>query len=177
MKTITTLLLTLTAAAVAASSAGCDFQNAPAAAPAVAVAGPAQAVYVEDHTGPEWPVREAAAQWRRAVKGLDLRYGKCPAKSTCIRVRECTDAEAAASVKGDSMAVGRTAAKDGYADVCLGTGLDDTYEGDLGMTITCHELGHGLGLGHNADKDSCMAPDAEGGSTHPGRRDVAALTP
>lgn len=177
MKTITTrhLLLTLAAAAATAGVTGCDSQDAPTAA--AAPAAHAQAVYVEDHTGPKWPVKEATAQWRRTVKGLDLRYGKCPAKSTCIRVRECTEAEAVASMDGDSMAVGRTTPKDGYADVCLGTGPDDTYLGDLGMTITCHELGHGLGLEHNADADSCMTEYAEDGAPHPGKRDIAALSP
>jgi hypothetical protein len=171
-------LLLAGALTIAAAASGCTLPATPPAAGAkaapVKAAGP-RVVYVEDHTGPAWPVDKATAQWRRAVKGVDIRYGKCAKGAGCVKVRACTEAEMAASADGDSMAVGRTTPKPGYQDVCLGTGPDDTYEVDLGLAIACHEIGHGLGLDHNQDKDSCMQAYIDSAPSHPGKRDIARL--
>jgi hypothetical protein len=149
----------------------------PAGAAPAAHTGPAAAgvVYVEDHTGPRWPVAQATALWRRAAKGIDIRYGKCRPGGACVKVRECTEAEAQAGLGADSAAVGRAVPARGYQDACLGTGPDDTYLGDMGLAIACHEIGHGLGLGHNEDADSCMQAYVDRAPAHPGRRDIAAL--
>lgn len=159
-------------AIVTATAAGCAVSHT-----STAVTTRPTITYVEDHIGSTWPVAQATAAWQRATREEDVRYGRCRRGAGCIRVRVCTDAEAAA----DPGTVGRTLHEDdgagAYEDVCVGSGPDDTYLDGFALAIVCHEIGHGLGLGHNEDPDSCMhaVVDRPPFSDHPGRRDAEIL--
>ncbi len=156
------------AALIATVLTGCDFgDNTPAAPGAGLAAQPAaQArvdVWVEDHTGKDWPVDAATLQWDAGLTAT-IRYGPCHRGVKCVKVRE------GGAFKPDE--VGKT--------TLFGTiRMNPAYAGlpaDQLLAAVCHEEGHALGLRHNEDPDSCMnAQVGEGTSTGPGARDLAAL--
>ena len=51
--------------------------------------------------------------------------------------------------------------------------LNSTYLGKKNRKVMCHEMGHGLGLGHRADPSSCMKQGTA--QAHPDRHDYRML--
>lgn len=117
------------------------------------------AVYFLDHTSSAWPVTAATNTWYQA-QGIDAYYrwytNGCPGGGRhCVNVYN--------GAYGSTGWVGLTSwPYDSTGDFDNTTNvtvkLNDSYGGTAAQhrNTTCHELGHALGLDHNASTNSCM---------------------
>lgn len=106
-------------------------------------------VYVEDHTGTGWPVREATRVWD-ASTDLSVRYGQCRAHAVCVRVYEGwygRNGHAADTILAPSGALRGATIR-----------FNDSYRQNAHnrRQAACHEQGHALGLDHSPGNGSCM---------------------
>ncbi len=149
--------------------------------PAHVLCWPTGTVYVEDHTGARWPVRQQTANWAAGLK-LHVRYGACRAGAGCIRVRE-RNVGASGSEGGKTNVNYDRDSGDvvGDAQVTLNTWLFvPASRGGAGggppeaKQVTCHELGHAFGqLDHDdpgASLSGCLIANVEVGAVGPGRQ-------
>jgi hypothetical protein len=125
-------------------------------------AGTHPTVYFIDHTGPAWPVYEAAVQWNYST-AIDAVYRSgssgCPwSSASCVHVSENNDPNL--DCAGIFTWVGCTRVlADGnniiyFAESIMNNLHSHGYSEN--QIATCHEEGHALGLGHNWYTSSCM---------------------
>lgn len=127
-------------------------------------------IYVYSEAGSAWPVQRAVSAWNSGLRRVRLRYGRCPAGRTCIRVAE---ADLGRVSKGNGGKYGETISF--LHLVRLNRNARSASAHDR-MQATCHELGHALGRPHRREFSTCMHtyidPDA---STRPDAKDFAAV--
>lgn len=101
-------------------------------------------VAVEDHTGNLWPVTTATSTW-----GSGYHYGRCR-DSQCVRVYESNDG-ANGVVGSTTYGSYQTGSGERFSNVIVH--MNDYYGRQLTpaerLEAITHELGHGLGLGHD----------------------------
>ncbi len=114
-------------------------------------------VYVENHASAKWQVRRAANNLSKG-SSLTLRVvGQCPPSSPCIRVYDTYN------IPGST--IGRTSSRssDGHtvdATVYLENKWAQKANRKQRRGLTCHELGHAVGLQHSSRGNTCMKQGA-----------------
>lgn len=118
-------------------------------------------VYVYDTTSaikkadgsPVWPIRAAAERWDDG-NPVDFRYTTqgCPAKSQCVIVRQ---KELASPTVGVTT-IARLGTDIKTVTIVLDTTFGRTNSAAKRRNVTCHELGHSLGLKHRAARSTCL---------------------
>jgi len=122
-------------------------------------------VYVYDMTtdidmkdgSPVWPVYKAAERWDNG-NPIDYRYTTkaCPADSHCVTVEQ---AELAAPTVGVTTTA-RVGTDIKAVTVVLDTTFGRTNSSAKRRNVTCHELGHALGLTHRSETTTCLTSNA-----------------
>lgn len=118
-------------------------------------------IYVYDMTSqidkkdgsPVWPVYKAAERWDNGSP-VDYRYTtkECPAESQCVIVKQ---AELAAPTVGVTT-IARVGTDIKAVTVVLDTTFGRTNSSAKRRNVTCHELGHALGLKHRSETSTCL---------------------
>jgi hypothetical protein len=127
-------------------------------------------IYVQNEAAPAWPVRAAVSAWNSGLRGVRLRYGRCPVGQICIRV---TEADLGRISGGHGGKFGETFRF--LRLVRLNRNARSASAHDR-MQATCHELGHALGRPHRREFSTCMHTYIEtGASTRPDAKDFAAV--
>jgi hypothetical protein len=149
---------------VQAAEVDCPIQNAYALERLCGIqrihwSGTHPVVYYIDHTGPQWPVYSAVSVWNQST-AMDVGYRSsgsgCPSSSShCVQVYNAD--------YGATKWTGRTTYQYNptsrlFLDLSVMVQFNDYYSyNSAGLQQTaCHELGHGLGLGHNLGTNSCL---------------------
>jgi hypothetical protein len=121
---------------------------APAAGAAPITSGvvlhwPYKVVYVEDHTGWRWPVREAAATWDYGTD-VSVRYGACRSGAGCVRAYEGYYGLTGWGAQTSFGYISSTRTLVGWVRIRF----NDSYAQDAHKRrqLACHEEAHGLGL-------------------------------
>jgi hypothetical protein len=122
---------------------------------------PKDVIYVYDQTAkvkksdgsPVWPVKAAAERWDND-NPVDFRYTTtgCPKDSQCVIVKQSELAAPAVGVA--SIATVGTDIK--AVTIVLDTTFGRTNTSAKRRNVTCHELGHSLGLQHRTADSSCL---------------------
>ena len=122
-------------------------------------------VYVYDMTSkidkldgsPVWPVYKAAERWDND-NPIDYRYTTkaCPADAQCVTVKQ---AELAAPTVGVTT-IARVGTDIKAVTVVLDTTFGRTNSSAKRRNVTCHELGHALGLKHRTETTTCLTSNA-----------------
>ena len=126
-------------------------------------------VDVVDSTGWSWPVRAASGDWTTP----HVRYSyapSCRAGVPCVEVHE--------GAYGPTGWSGLTTATSGQMQTFTGSvqiQLNDSYRMSAAerRAVTCHELGHALGLDHDPRTDSCLQSIPH--ALHPDATDLEGL--
>jgi hypothetical protein len=118
-------------------------------------------IYVYDTTAkikkadgsPVWPVKAAAAEWAKG-NPVDFRYTTtgCPKNSQCVIIKQSELASPTVGVT--SIATVGTDIK--AVTIVLDTTFGRTNSATKRRNVTCHELGHSLGLKHRTASSSCL---------------------
>lgn len=114
-------------------------------------------VYVENHASAKWQVRRAANNLSKG-SSLTLRVvGQCPPDKPCVRVYDVHN------IPGTT--IGRTSSwsSNGHttrADVYLENSWAKKANRKQRRGLTCHELGHAVGLPHSSSGNTCMKQGA-----------------
>jgi len=100
-----------------------------------------------------WPVKAAAERWDND-NPVDFRYTTkgCPANSQCVIVRQ---KELAAPAVGTTL-LSRVGTDIKSVTIYLDTTFGRTNSSAKRRNVTCHELGHSLGLKHRNAKTTCL---------------------
>jgi hypothetical protein len=168
--------LPVTASPVAVAPAAAQVHHPFVTSPTVAAITGRQArplaykvVYIEDHTGTGWPVREATRVWD-ASTDLSVRYGQCRAHAVCVRVYEGwygRTGHAADTILAPSGALRGATIR-----------FNNSYRQNAHnrRQAACHEQGHALGLGHSPGEGSCMYyKETADASLYPSAQDKAMI--
>ncbi|RNL78454.1 hypothetical protein EFL95_04985 [Nocardioides marmorisolisilvae] len=118
-------------------------------------------VYWADLTGPEWPVYSAAIEWDRSTR-LDAVYvgagSSCPSTPHCVTVRQTALGTSCSGTLGQTNVSYYSAT--GHLETSTRVDLSSacsTSSASKRRTITCHELGHSIGMDEQRTADdSCM---------------------
>jgi len=104
-----------------------------------------------------WPVYKAAERWDNG-NPVDYRYTPrgCPAESQCVIVKQ---AELAAPTVGVTT-IARLGTEIKAVTVVLDTTFGRTSSSAERRNVTCHELGHALGLKHRIETSTCLTSNA-----------------
>lgn len=132
------------------------------AAPAVSlVSWPQNVVYVYDTTAAvkkadgtqTWPVKAAAARWSKG-NPVDIRYTStgCPANVQCVTIRQSELADPTVGLTTTTTGGGVIKT----SNVTLDTTFGRKNSAARRQNVVCHEMGHALGLKHQATTSSCM---------------------
>lgn len=161
----------LAALAVFASVLATSFFGYGATAPATAQAATTtkvnfnswqkDVVYVYDKTAklkksdgtPVWPVKAAAERWDNG-NPVDFRYTTtgCPQNAQCVIVKQ---AELSSPTVGVT-SIARVGTDIKAVTIVLDTTFGKTNTAAKRRNVTCHELGHSLGLQHRSSSSSCL---------------------
>lgn len=131
-------------------------------------------VYVQDSSGPRWPVGRVVADWNRRTD-VSLRYGRCRSGSPCIRVSDVQEplkgrgAAAYATTTRQQRASSRGSKPASRATVKLNN--TPALSAERRRALVCREIGHALGLPYTSGTGSCMSRDAEA-PPRPSRDDI-----
>lgn len=137
-------------------------------------------VYWADRTGAEWPVYSAAVEWDRASK-LDAVYisgsQTCPSTPHCVSVVETSINDACSPKAGQTDWSYYTAS--GHLEtktlVRVNSHCSNASYG-MRRTITCHELGHSIGMNEQtSDTSSCMTSPYDVPRTMPSTHDYQSI--
>jgi len=126
-------------------------------------------VDVVDRTGWSWPVRAASGDWR--TPHVHYSYVQsCRAGVPCVVVRE--------GAYGPTNSSGLTTATAGQMQTFTGSvqiQLNDSYRMGAAerRAVSCHELGHALGLDHDSRASSCLQSIPH--ALHPDAADLDSL--
>lgn len=173
--------LVVFAAVIAASFTGSGDTSAAAAGsqPVSFNSWPKTVIYVYDTTAgikkadgsPVWPVRAAAERWDDG-NPVDFRYTTrgCPAKSQCVIVRQKELASPTVGVTS----IGRIGTNIRSVTIVLDSTFGRTNTVAKRRNVTCHELGHALGLKHRTAKSSCLTSYVST-AAYPDRTDIKDL--
>lgn len=124
------------------------------------VSWPQDVIYVYDATAgvkkdgkQVWPVEAAAERWSKG-NPVDLRYTTkgCPANVQCVTITQ-------AKVKAPAVGVTATAfvgADIKSSNITLDKSFGSKNSAARRQNVVCHEMGHALGLKHQATTTSCM---------------------
>ena len=129
--------------------------------------------YVEDHTGPGWPIHSSVDYWNSSGSGMHVNYGCLPSKFHCVKVVEGN--------YGATGWVGRTTyvpianSNNDFAGASIQ--LNDSYPHNAAKLVmaSIHELGHAAGLDHEAANVSAMWYVIDGKHTTASSDDFAQL--
>jgi hypothetical protein len=143
-------------------------------------AWPKSVIYVYDTTaglkksdGQQiWPVKAAAARWSKGG-AVDVRYTStgCPKDVQCVIIRQSelddpTVGLTATSVVGPVIKA---------SNITLDTTFGRKNSAARRQNVVCHEMGHALGLKHQATTTSCMNPYVTS-ERYPNATDLKTLT-
>lgn len=117
----------------------------------------------------------SADQWNRVTPYLNVTAGNCNEDTQHVVILKpgTLDGTTELGVTESTGAPVRTASSITY-DVAK---IEGAFAGQLGgalnawLLLTCHEMGHALGLPHNPDPDSCMQTKIAKPVTQPGQVD------
>ncbi|HSU36856.1 MAG TPA: matrixin family metalloprotease [Propionibacteriaceae bacterium] len=122
-------------------------------------------IYVYDMTShidkkdgsPVWPVYKAAERWDNG-NPVNYRYTTkgCPAESQCVIVKQ---AELASPTVGVTT-IARVGTEIKAVTIVLDTTFGRTNTSAKRRNVTCHELGHALGLKHRSETTTCLTSAA-----------------
>jgi hypothetical protein len=113
-------------------------------------------VYFRDHTPSRWPVRDSVTKWNEAV-GVDSYHtlSTCPGGGRhCVHV---WNANYGPTWYGHTYM--QFNSSNFFVEGTVVVHLNDYYSPTLNREVTCHELGHALGLAHNGHWSSCLFND------------------
>jgi len=142
-------------------------------------AWPKSVIYVYDTTAglkksgqQVWPVKAAAAQWSRGG-AVDVRYTStgCPKNVQCVTVRQSELKDPTVGVTATS-SVGSDIKS---SSITLDTTFGSKNSAARRQNVVCHEMGHALGLKHQATTSSCMNPYVTS-ERYPDATDLKTLT-
>lgn len=108
-------------------------------------------VFVENHTDGRWAVADSVLAW-----GSGLRVGPCRTGAGCIRITSPFRGGSAPLGQSFIYATGRTIV---HVDIAMNAS-DEAQPAGVRKVATEHELGHALGLGHDASYHGIMGPIA-----------------
>lgn len=122
---------------------------------------------------PLWPVADAVNEWNKQ-SGLVLHYTTlpCPKRVACINVDGGTLQEPDAGWTTWRTHIDGTLSQ---ANITFDTRYAYTRGIWARRTVTCHELGHAIGLPHREQATSCMYPRVEPASPSPDETDRVEL--
>jgi hypothetical protein len=111
-------------------------------------------VWIEDHTGWRWPVRESQQVWQQGTD-VDVRYGACRANAGCVRAYEGWWTGVGWGAQTTLVLACKGCDKIVKATIQLNNaGYKTAHER---RQDTCHEEAHGLGLWyHHTNLASCL---------------------
>jgi len=132
--------------------------------------GGVETIWVENTAPNRWHVGAAIRAWNKGLVGVRLKAGPCQPGAQCIRVTQ----ERLDTPPGESLLLGQTR---GWLDksVHLNSAAVNHVSASHFVYASCHELGHALGVPHNASKASCMFESAAGAALSPAPEDYAAV--
>lgn len=108
-------------------------------------------VHFNDHTSAAWPVNASAKKWNESVV-IDVTYGTgwCAGYGAhCVHAYNAN--------YGDNKLAGWVSRQiDSQRAFVDATVYFNDYYPNGHRRTTCHELGHAIGVGHNASRSSCM---------------------
>lgn len=123
-------------------------------------------VHFNDHSSSAWPVMAAGAKWNESCcVDVTVGFGYCSSATGQHCVHVWSDTYGRTNSDGTPKWVGLTTwsldSQRYFVENSMSVQLNDSYNDYSAAqhrNTACHELGHAIGVGHNASKSSCVYP-------------------